>query len=201
MALRIALDTNAYSSAAKNDPRLRQVVSAAEQIFLPFVVVGELRAGFTAGSLGRRNEAGLVTFLSSPRVEVLYADEQTTHHYASIYAQLRRAGTPIPTNDLWIAALAVQNDLALCSTDCHFAHIPQLLGKDASPNRKHQGTGRDERPIGPDARSGGADDHQGQSGKTEYGHELCSTTGASALVTDVLVVQGKPRRCDARHPG
>lgn len=106
---------------------MRQVIGAAERIFLPFVVVGELRAGFAVGNVGRRNEAGLVTFLNSPRVEILYADEQTTHHYASIFAQLRRAGTPIPTNDLWIAALAVQNDLALCSADAHFAHLPQLI--------------------------------------------------------------------------
>lgn len=127
MALKIALDTNAYSNAARNDLRMRQVIGAAERIFLPFVVVGELRAGFAVGNVGRRNEAGLVTFLSSPRVEILYADEQTTHHYASIFAQLRRAGTPIPTNDLWIAALAVQNDLALCSVDAHFAHLPQLI--------------------------------------------------------------------------
>jgi tRNA(fMet)-specific endonuclease VapC len=126
VALRIALDTNAYSNAARNDPRIRQVLEAAERIFLPFVVVGELRAGFAAGKVGRQNEAGLVRFLSSPRVEVLYADEQTTHHYATIFVQLRRAGTPIPTNDLWIAALAVQNDLVLCSADHHFAHLPQL---------------------------------------------------------------------------
>jgi tRNA(fMet)-specific endonuclease VapC len=126
LALRIAVDTNAYSNAARNETRLRQVLGAAERIFLPFVVLGELRAGFAAGRVGRRNEASLVTFLNSPRVEVLYADEQTTHHYASIFAQLRRAGTPIPTNDLWIAALAVQNDLALCTTDHHFALVPQL---------------------------------------------------------------------------
>jgi tRNA(fMet)-specific endonuclease VapC len=126
LALRIAVDTSAYSNAARNDPRLRQVLSAAERIFLPFVVLGELRAGFAAGKVGRRNEASLVTFLNSPRVEVLYADEQTTHHYASIFAQLRRAGTPIPSNDLWIAALVVQNDLALCTGDHHFALIPQL---------------------------------------------------------------------------
>ena len=126
MALRIALDTNAYSSAARNDPRMREVLGGAEQIFLPFVVLGELRAGFAAGNVGKRNEAGLTTFLNSPRVDVLYADEQTTHHYAALFAQLRRAGTPIPTNDLWIAALTLQNDLALCSADQHFAHVPQL---------------------------------------------------------------------------
>jgi tRNA(fMet)-specific endonuclease VapC len=78
------------------------------------------------GTAGKRNQVGLVTFLSSPRVEVLYADEQTTHHYASLFAQLRHAGTPIPTTDLWIAALTLQNDLALCSADHHFEHIPQL---------------------------------------------------------------------------
>ncbi len=124
--MRIALDTNAYSDAARNDRRVRSVITAADEIWLPFVVVAELRAGFAAGKAGMKNEAGLVLFLQSPRVEIAYADEQTTHHYAAIYAALRKAGTPIPTNDLWIAALAIQNDLLLCSKDAHFANIPQL---------------------------------------------------------------------------
>jgi len=56
----------------------------------------------------------------------LYADEQTTHHYASVFAQLRRQGTPIPTNDIWIAAIVLQHDLALLTSDAHFSSLPQL---------------------------------------------------------------------------
>jgi tRNA(fMet)-specific endonuclease VapC len=60
-------------------------------------------------------------------VRILWPDEDTTHHYARIWMQLRRQGTPIPTNDLWIAALAVQHNLALYSRDAHFDHLAQLV--------------------------------------------------------------------------
>ena len=125
--MRVALDTNAYSAALRGDRAVVELLQRAERIVLPFVVLAELRAGFAAGTVGRKNEAKLTEFLNSARVEVLFADEQTTHHYASLYADLRRAGTPIPTNDLWIAALAIQHDLPLKSADAHFAKIPQLI--------------------------------------------------------------------------
>lgn len=124
--MRIALDTNAYSAVARGEERAVALVRAAQHLFLPFVVLAELRAGFAAGTLGKRNEARLTAFLGSPRVSVLYADEQTTHHYATVFAQLRRQGTPIPTNDLWIAAIVLQHDLALLTSDAHFSHLPQL---------------------------------------------------------------------------
>jgi tRNA(fMet)-specific endonuclease VapC len=124
--MRIALDTNAYCMAARNEPRAVALVRAAQQVYLPFVVVAELRAGFASGTLGRRNEARLSAFLGSPRVAVLYPDEQTTHHYARIFAQLRKQGTPIPTNDIWIASIVVQHDLALLTQDAHFSNLPQL---------------------------------------------------------------------------
>jgi tRNA(fMet)-specific endonuclease VapC len=124
--MKLALDTNAYSAAARAEPRATALVQAAQHVYLPFVVLAELRAGFAAGSLGRRNEAVLARFLGSPRVSVVYADEQTTHHYAGVFAQLRRQGTPIPTNDIWIAAIVLQHDLALLTGDAHFSKLPQL---------------------------------------------------------------------------
>jgi tRNA(fMet)-specific endonuclease VapC len=72
------------------------------------------------------NERLLRRFLLKEGVEILLADEQTTHHYAAVYAQLRRQGTPIPTNDMWIAALALQHDLVLCTRDRHFDRLPQI---------------------------------------------------------------------------
>ncbi|MGH7464645.1 MAG: hypothetical protein ACREK1_05675, partial [Longimicrobiales bacterium] len=60
-------------------------------------------------------------------VSVMFADEQTTRQYASVYRQLRTQGTPIPTNDMWIAALVLQHDLALYARDQHFDHLPQLV--------------------------------------------------------------------------
>lgn len=124
--MRLALDTNAYRAAADSEPRTVGFLGRAEEIWVPYVVLGELRAGFAAGTLPLKNEAGLTRFLNSPRVRVLFADDQTTRQYAFLYAQLRRQGTPIPTNDLWIAALVVQHDLLLLSSDAHFTHLPQI---------------------------------------------------------------------------
>ncbi len=62
-----------------------------------------------------------------PGVGVLYADEQTTHHYATVYRQLRKQGTPIPTNDMWVAALVLQHSLSLCHRGVHFDALPQLM--------------------------------------------------------------------------
>ncbi len=124
--MKLAIDTNAYAAAARGAERESALLRAADRIVLPFVVLGELRAGFAAGTLGHRNEANLTRFLSSPRVEIAFADEQTTHHYASAFAQLRRQGTPIPTNDLWIAAIVLQHDLVLCTNDAHFDELPQV---------------------------------------------------------------------------
>ena len=124
--MKLALDTNAYSAVARGEPRFVALVQAAQHVYVPFVVVAELRAGFAAGTLGRRNEATLARFLASTRVTVLYADEQTTHHYAHVFAQLRRQGTPIPTNDIWIAAIVLQHDLALLTSDAHFSKISQI---------------------------------------------------------------------------
>jgi len=124
--MKLALDTNAYSAVARGEARVVTQVQAARHIYLPFVVLAELRAGFAAGTLGRRNEALLARFLASPRVTVVYAEEQTTHHYASVFTQLKRQGTPIPTNDIWIAAVVLQHDLVLSTSDAHFAHLPQI---------------------------------------------------------------------------
>lgn len=98
----------------------------ADEVYLPFVVLAELRAGFRAGRLSGQNEAVLSRFLNSPRVKVLFADDQTTHHYARLFVQLRAAGAPVPTNDLWIAALALQHDLVLVTRDERLLRIPQI---------------------------------------------------------------------------
>ncbi len=124
--MRVAVDTNAYADAARGFERSMEVLRTAEEIALPFVVLAELRAGFSVGTRGAKNEAALTLFLQSPRVRVLYADEQTTYHYARLFAFLRKRGTPVPTNDLWIASLVVQHDLILLSSDAHFARLPQL---------------------------------------------------------------------------
>lgn len=124
--MRIALDTNRYVDFCRDVEGVCDILERAEQVHIPFVVMAELRAGFAIGVKGRANERAFAGFLTKPGVKPLYADEQTTHHYANVYRQLRAQGTPIPTNDLWIAALVAQHNLVLFSRDVHFDHLPQL---------------------------------------------------------------------------
>jgi tRNA(fMet)-specific endonuclease VapC len=98
----------------------------AEAIYVPFITVAELRAGFAMGTKGRANELNLEKFLLKPEVIVFYPDAQTTARYADVYRHLRQQATPIPTNDMWIAALALQHDLPLYARDAHFDRLPQV---------------------------------------------------------------------------
>jgi tRNA(fMet)-specific endonuclease VapC len=124
--MKILLDTNRYRDFCEGSKEALDVIQRARRVYLPFVVLAELRAGFLCGTLARQNEKSLTVFLNSPRVRVLLADEETTHHFARVFAQLRLQGTPIPVNDIWIAALAVQHDLLLFSRDRHFGCQPQV---------------------------------------------------------------------------
>lgn len=125
--MRLALDTNRYVDLCKGVDDTARLVSTAEAVFLPFVVVAELRAGFALGRRAAENERVLRRFLLKDGVAVLYPDDQTTHHYAAAFRQLRRQGTPIPTNDLWIAALVLQHSLRLHARDRHFDHLAQIV--------------------------------------------------------------------------
>jgi tRNA(fMet)-specific endonuclease VapC len=124
--MRIAVDTNRYRDFCVGLAEAVDRLAVASTICIPFVTLAELRAGFACGSLSRKNESVLTRFLNRPRVRVLFADEETTHHYARIYLQLRTQGTPIPVNDIWIAALVLQHSLLLYSRDRHFDCLPQL---------------------------------------------------------------------------
>lgn len=125
--MRLALDTNAYVDLCRGVADTVAFLEQAETIMLPFVVVGELRAGFAHGRRQIENEGILRRFLLKSGVRVLFADDQTTHHYAAVFRQLRKQGTPIPTNDMWLAALVLQHTLILHSRDEHFDHLPQLV--------------------------------------------------------------------------
>jgi len=122
----VALDTNACSDFLRGVPSRVQVVRTATRLALPLMVPGELRAGFACGRRTAENLATLRQFLSSPRVSILHLDETTTETYARIFLQLRNKGAAIPINDLWIAALALQHDMDLCSSDAHFAEVDGL---------------------------------------------------------------------------
>ena len=124
--MRIAIDTNRYRDFCAGVPEVVEQIAVADEIHLPYVTLAELRAGFLCGTIARKNESVLVRFLNRPRLRLLFPDENTTHHYARIFVQLRSQGTPIPTNDMWIAALTMQHDLLLYSRDVHFDSLPQL---------------------------------------------------------------------------
>jgi tRNA(fMet)-specific endonuclease VapC len=124
--VKLALDTNRYRDLCDGDPDVARLLEEAESIHVPFIVIAELRAGFVVGKRGRENEAVLQRFLMKPGVEVVYPGDATTRSYASLYRQLRQQGTPIPTNDLWIAALVLERGFVLCSRDEHFQCLPQL---------------------------------------------------------------------------
>lgn len=125
--MNVALDTDAYSDFMRGEPGRVQIVRSARKIHLPLIVLAELRAGFAAGNQQSTNAASLQRFLASPRVSVLLPDEQTCHHYAQLYLHLRQKAVAVPTNDLWIAALVLQHNLVLCTSDAHFQHLPQLV--------------------------------------------------------------------------
>jgi tRNA(fMet)-specific endonuclease VapC len=124
--MRLALDTNTYRRVMEGDDAATFLVRTCERVLMPVPVIAELHVGFLNGTKGRRNEATLARFLDSDRVGVLVCDEETTKIYASLKLQLRRQGTPIPINDVWIAALVLQHDASLYSLDADFERLPQL---------------------------------------------------------------------------
>ena len=124
--MKLALDTNAYRLLMHADAQAAHLVRSAEQVLMPVPVLAELRYGFLNGTRGRENEAILVRFLDRPRVKVLPCDEDTTVRYAELKLQLKKQGTPIPLNDVWIAALVLQHQATLFTRDSDFEQIPQL---------------------------------------------------------------------------
>lgn len=123
---RYCLDTSAYSRFRRGDRALVERIDAAEWIGIPAVVLGELRAGFRLGSRREWNEARLRDFLQNPIVEELPVDGEVSRHYAEIVVDLRRAGTPLPTNDVWIAATAAREGISVLTCDGHFHQISRV---------------------------------------------------------------------------
>ena len=124
---RILIDTNIYSGAMRGDEAIIQTLRQVEYIGVSVISLGELLSGFKGGTREAENRRELGMFLDSPRVFLLPVDEYTATHYCAILDQLRRHGTPIPTNDIWIAAVAFQHGLPLFSKDGHFSKIDGLL--------------------------------------------------------------------------
>jgi predicted nucleic acid-binding protein len=114
----LILDTNALSAAAEEHPGVIKFLAVAQQLALPVVVIGEYRYGISQSRHRARYRRWLEALIND--CTVLDITDQTTHHYAAISVELRKRGKPIPTNDLWIAALCRQHDLPLLSRDHHF---------------------------------------------------------------------------------
>jgi tRNA(fMet)-specific endonuclease VapC len=123
----ILLDTSAYSAFMRGHPELKLAVQRTEEISVTPIVLGELISGFKMGKNEGRNRQLLEEFLSSPRVNIIDIDEETSERYAIILNALRDKGTPIPTNDIWIASSAMQYGLKVVTTDTHYLQIPQVL--------------------------------------------------------------------------
>jgi tRNA(fMet)-specific endonuclease VapC len=124
--VRVALDTNGLTDLFQGDAALAERLGLCDEVWIPLVVLAEIKAGFLGGTERHRNEILLRKLLSKTTVGVLLPDRETAEHYARLFVQLKRAGTPVPDNDLWIAALALQHDLLLITRDKHFESIPQL---------------------------------------------------------------------------
>ena len=123
---RILLDTNRLTDALRGQATTIQTIENCVEVWLPFVALAEIKAGFLLGRRAKDNERLLQALLLKPGVEVLYADRETTEVYARLFLHLRRTGKPIPANDLWIASLAIQHQLPLFSRDKHFDVLPQV---------------------------------------------------------------------------
>ncbi len=124
--MRVALDTNRLTDLFRGDEALAKQLAACEEVYIPLLVLAELLAGIYGGTRQSHNQARLRGLLMKPTVSILSPGRETAEHYARIFLQLKLAGTPIPDNDLWIAALTLEHDLHLITRDRHFQKIPQL---------------------------------------------------------------------------
>jgi tRNA(fMet)-specific endonuclease VapC len=123
---RLLMDTCIYSLAFKGEASIVDILQKADLIGISSISIGELLSGFKAGGREKKNREELDDFLDSPRVAVYGVDEETAEYYADILKKLRDIGKPVPTNDIWIAACAVQNGLKLFTVDNHFTYIKNL---------------------------------------------------------------------------
>ncbi len=122
----ILFDTNAYSELIRGRSEAVEVMQIAANIGLPLIVIAELEAGFRHGNRFTKNQIDLENFLNLSRVSVLFPDRETATVYGEIHSDLLAKGQTIPTNDVWIAALAVQFEIPLFTFDTHFSRVSNL---------------------------------------------------------------------------
>ena len=125
--MRVFLNTSAYSAFMSGHPDVKRALQEADAVYVNPIVLGELRAGFLKGRWRKKNEEELRAFLASPRVDVVDVTEATAERYAAIIDFLWKGGLPIPTNDIWIAASAMQHGLKLITTHVHYTKVPHIV--------------------------------------------------------------------------
>jgi len=125
--MRLLLDTSAYSLMKRGHPGAAEAMRSAASIAVTAVVLGELLSGFVVGRKEARNRQELTEFLDSPRVQILPMGLDTAERFALIQRVLQDSGRPIPTNDMWIAASAMEHGLRLVTADAHYKAIPMIL--------------------------------------------------------------------------
>ena len=119
------LDTNGISALAEGEPALEPLLRRAAQVAIPVIVLGEYRYGISQSRSHIHYEQWLTEYL--PSFQILDVDEQTTIFYSAVRRELKKAGTPIPSNDIWIAALCRQHSLPLLSRDHHFDAVSGII--------------------------------------------------------------------------
>jgi tRNA(fMet)-specific endonuclease VapC len=125
--MKILLDTSAYVGFKRNNAELIEIITGADLVLFSSVVLGELLFGFRSGTRFKKNLSELNRFLAHDAVETVSAGKITADRYSRIATQLRRQGTPIPTNDIWIAAQTMEYGTELITTDPHFDKIIGLV--------------------------------------------------------------------------
>ena len=130
----VLLDTNAYSRLMQGDEGVISIADEASRVYLCSVVLGELKSGFRQGARYEKNCVDLTEFQADPKVVCVFSTEQTVENYGELMAGLAKAGTKIPTNDVWIGAFAKEHGAAVLSFDGHMKYMTSLGVDLISPN-------------------------------------------------------------------
>lgn len=123
---RYCLDTSAYIEFLRGESRAVAAIDGASWIGFPVIALGELYTGFVLGRRHQRDAERLREFLEHPVVEIIPLDDEVAHEYAHLVAEFRTAGTPLPANDIWIAACAARTSSVILTCDAHFTRVERV---------------------------------------------------------------------------
>ncbi len=123
----LLIDTNTYSAFKRGDSRIQSVFEHVEVLGMSPIVIGELLVGFTGGTQVKRNREELQSFLERPRIKIFNITTDTAHFFNQVHSALKRKGKPIPTNDIWLAAQALEQGCVMCTYDKYFLEVEGLI--------------------------------------------------------------------------